>query len=129
MVLQARAGGHHAVQALVRWEPAHFWRHELPRRQELGFPPARALVLVEGPEAADGPVVAASLAAALGPRAALLGPAAMGRGWRIIAKVDDAAEAAMALRPLLAEAARAGSPRLSVDVDPLEVLAPPRPAP
>jgi primosomal protein N' (replication factor Y) (superfamily II helicase) len=129
MVLQARAGGHHAVQALVRWEPVHFWRHELPRRLELGFPPARALILVEGPEEGDGPVAAKRLAAALGPGAELLGPAAMGRGWRIIAKVDDAAVAAMAVRPLLAEAAKAGTPRLSVDIDPLEVLAPARPAP
>jgi hypothetical protein len=50
----------------------------------------------------------------------------MGRGWRIIAKVEDAESAARALRPLLAEASRAGSPRLSVDVEPLEVLATPR---
>jgi primosomal protein N' (replication factor Y) len=128
MVLQARAGGHHAVQALVRWEPVHFWRHELPRRRELGFPPARSLVLVEGPEEAEGPAVAAALAAALGPGAELLGPAGMGRGWRIIAKVDDPAQAALALRPLLAEATRSGSPRLSIDVDPLEVLAAPRSA-
>jgi hypothetical protein len=47
----------------------------------------------------------------------------MGRGWRIIAKVDDAAAAALALRPVLAEASRTGRPRLAVDVDPLEVLA------
>jgi hypothetical protein len=33
------------------------------------------------------------------------------------------------VRPLLAEAAKAGTPRLSVDIDPLEVLAPARPAP
>jgi hypothetical protein len=52
----------------------------------------------------------------------------MGRGWRIIAKVDDAAAAALALRPVLTDASRAGTPRLSVDVDPLEVLAPPRAA-
>jgi primosomal protein N' (replication factor Y) (superfamily II helicase) len=128
MVLQARAGGHHAVQALVRWDADHFWRHELPRRAELGFPPARALVLVEGPDEADGPAVMDALAAALGPRAELLGPAAMGRGWRIIAKVDDAHAAARALRPLLAESTRTGSPRCSADIDPLEVLTATRPA-
>jgi primosomal protein N' (replication factor Y) len=129
MVLQARDGGHHAVQTLVRWEPSHFWRHELPRRAELGFPPARALVLVEGPEPDDGTAAYELLTAALGPRAELLGPAGMGRGWRIIAKVDDAAAAAAALRPVLTEASRAGTPRLAVDVDPLEVLAPPRARP
>jgi primosomal protein N' (replication factor Y) len=126
LVLQTRHGGHHAVQALVRWDPEFFWRHELPRRVELGFPPARRLVLVEGPEPGEATAAMAALAAALGPKVELLGPAAMGRGWRIIAKVEDAESAARALRPLLAEASRAGSPRLSVDVEPLEVLATPR---
>jgi primosomal protein N' (replication factor Y) (superfamily II helicase) len=126
LVLQTRHGGHHAVQALVRWDPEFFWRHELPRRVELGFPPARRLVLVEGPEPAEADAALAALAAALGPKVELLGPAAMGRGWRIIAKVEDAESAARALRPLLAEASRAGSPRMSVDVEPLEVLASPR---
>jgi primosomal protein N' (replication factor Y) (superfamily II helicase) len=126
LVLQTRHGGHHAVQALVRWDPEFFWRHELPRRVELGFPPARRLVLVEGPEPAEATAALAALAAALGPKVELLGPAAMGRGWRIIAKVEDAESAARALRPLLAEASRAGSPRMSVDVEPLEVLASPR---
>ncbi|HXP14337.1 MAG TPA: hypothetical protein VN907_03420, partial [Actinomycetes bacterium] len=126
LVLQTRHGGHHAVQALVRWDPEFFWRHELPRRVELGFPPARRLVLVEGPEPAEADAAMAALATALGPKVELLGPAAMGRGWRIIAKVEDAESAARALRPLLAEASRAGSPRMSVDVEPLEVLASPR---
>jgi primosomal protein N' (replication factor Y) len=126
LVLQTRSGGHHAVQALVRWDPEFFWRHELPRRVELGFPPARRLVLVEGPEPEEAPAALAALAAALGPKVELLGPAAMGRGWRIIAKVEDAESAARALRPLLTEASRAGGPRMSVDVEPLEVLAAPR---
>ena len=126
LVLQTRHGGHHAVQALVRWDPEFFWRHELPRRVELGFPPARRLVLVEGPEPGEATAAMAALSAALGPKVELLGPAAMGRGWRIIAKVEDAESAARSLRPLLAEASRAGSPRMSVDVEPLEVLATPR---
>ena len=126
LVLQTRHGGHHAVQALVRWDPEFFWRHELPRRVELGFPPARRLVLVEGPEPGEATEAMAALAGALGPKVELLGPAAMGRGWRIIAKVEDAESAARALRPLLAEASRAGGPRMSVDVEPLEVLATPR---
>jgi primosomal protein N' (replication factor Y) (superfamily II helicase) len=126
LVLQTRHGGHHAVQALVRWDPEFFWRHELPRRVELGFPPARRLVLVEGPEPEEAEAAMTGLAAALGPKVELLGPAAMGRGWRIIAKVEDAESAARALRPLLTEASRAGGPRLSVDVEPLEVLAAPR---
>jgi primosomal protein N' (replication factor Y) len=126
LVLQTRAGGHHAVQALVRWDPEFFWRHELPRRVELGFPPARRLILVEGPAPEEADAALAALAAALGPKVELLGPAAMGRGWRIIAKVEDAESAARALRPTLIEASRAGGPRMSVDVEPLEVLAAPR---
>ncbi len=126
MVVQTSDPGHHAVQALVRWDPAFFWRHELPRRVELGFPPARRLLLFEGAEPLQAPVAAALLAKALGAKAELLGPAAMGRGWRIIAKVEDAEAAARALRPALAEASRSGGPRMSVDVEPLEVLAAPR---
>src|SRR6266540_4218925 len=67
-VLQAREGGHHAVQALVRWDPAFFWRHELPRRVELGFPPARRLVLVEGQELDEAPAAMTALQDALGLR-------------------------------------------------------------
>jgi primosomal protein N' (replication factor Y) len=126
LVLQTRHGGHHAVQALVRWDPEFFWRHELPRRVELRFPPARRLVLAEGPLPEEAAAARAALAGALGPKAELLGPAAMGRGWRIIAKVEDAEWAARALRPVLAEASRSGGPRMSVDVEPLEVLAAPR---
>ena len=98
LVLQTRHGGHHAVQALVRWDPDLLWRHELPRRVELGFP-ARRLVLVEGPEPGEATAAMAALAAALGPKVELLGPAAMGRGWRIIAKVEDAESAARACAP------------------------------
>jgi primosomal protein N' (replication factor Y) (superfamily II helicase) len=126
LLLQTSDPGHHAVQALVRWDPAYFWRHELPRRVELGFPPARRLVLAEGAEPGEAEAARALLARALGPKAELLGPAAMGRGWRIIAKVEDAEAAARALRPVLAEASRVGGPRMSVDVEPLEVLAAPR---
>jgi primosomal protein N' (replication factor Y) (superfamily II helicase) len=126
LVLQTRHGGHHAVQALVRWDPEFFWRHELPRRVELHFPPARRLLLAEGPLPEEAAAARSALAAALGPKAELLGPAAMGRGWRIIAKVEDAEWAARALRPVLTEASRTGGPRMSVDVEPLEVLAAPR---
>jgi primosomal protein N' (replication factor Y) (superfamily II helicase) len=126
MLVQTSDPGHHAIQALVRWDPGFFWRHELPRRVELGFPPARRLLLFEGAAPGEAPAAGALVAAALGPKAELLGPAAMGRGWRIIAKVEDAEAAARALRPALAEASRSGGPRMSVDVEPLEVLAAPR---
>ena len=79
--------------------------------------------MAEGPEPAEAADALAAMQAALGPGTELLGPAAMGRGWRIIAKVSDAESAARALRPMLAEASRSGGPHLSVDVEPLEVLA------
>lgn len=126
VLVQTSDPGHHAIQALVRWDPAFFWRHELPRRIELGFPPARRLLLFEGAEPGEAAAASALVAGALGLKAELLGPAAMGRGWRIIAKVEDAEAAARALRPALAEASRSGGPRMSVDVEPLEVLAAPR---
>ena len=42
LVLQTRHGGHHAVQALVRWDPEFFWRHELPAPGRAGLPPGPA---------------------------------------------------------------------------------------
>lgn len=126
MVLQARAGSHHAVQALVRWDPEWFWKMELPRREELQFPPARQLLLLEGPEPERAQAVIERVTALLGDGVELLGPMPMGRGWRLLIKVADAGAAAVLLRPLLAETSRRAGGRLAVDVRPLEALARPR---
>ena len=68
----------------------------------------------------------AALAAALGPKVELLGPAEMGQRLAYHRQGRGRRVGGQSVRPLLVEASRAGGPRMSVDVEPLEVLAVPR---
>jgi primosomal protein N' (replication factor Y) len=52
LVLQTRLPGHEVVQAALHADPARVARREVARREQLGFPPARALAVVSGPPAA-----------------------------------------------------------------------------
>lgn len=117
MVLQTRDPGHHAVQALVRWDPDGFWAAEAPRRAQLGFPPARSLVRVESPPAdADG--VGTELRDALPAADELLGPSPEGE-W--IVKAADLPATTDALYPLRQRWDR-DSRGVRVDVDPSSAL-------
>ena len=91
--LQTRHGGHHAVQALVRWDLSVLLRHDCTRRVELGFPPARRLVLDRGPSgrasAGHGHALALPASGPLGSscsarrRWAEAGASSPGRGRRV----------------------------------------------
>jgi len=48
VVVHTRDPGDPAIQALVRWDPWHFHRAELRRRQEGGFPPGHPVFRVLG---------------------------------------------------------------------------------
>lgn len=73
IVLQTTTPDHHAVQALVRWDPDGFWAVEVRRRAELGFPPATSLIAVTAPPA-EAASARAELTAALPAADDLLGP-------------------------------------------------------
>lgn len=48
VLVQTKAPADPAIQALVRWDPWHFHRHELRRREEAGFPPGYPVFRVLG---------------------------------------------------------------------------------
>jgi primosomal protein N' (replication factor Y) len=117
MIIQTRQPADPAVQALVRWDPAWFWRGEAVRRAELGYPPARVLMYVDVPadQAAD---MAKLIEAALPADDELTGPDLDGR---IGVKSADPRGTLSALDPLRRRWSREGV-RLSVDVDPVPAL-------
>lgn len=50
VVVQTREPEHHAVTALLRWDPAGFWADEVERRRTLGWPPHATLVRITAAE-------------------------------------------------------------------------------
>jgi len=120
IVLQTREPAAPAVQALVRWDPEGFWRDELERRAELGWPPHAWLVRLDtGAKNPTEPAVAAAIAAEV--RAALsadevLGPDLDGA---LLVKSRNLRGTLDALTPLRHGWGRR-SASVRVDVDPVE---------
>lgn len=115
IVLQTREPAHHAVQALVRWDPEGFWQREAPRRAELGYPPAAWLLRFATPDAGTAADVAAALRAALPAGDDVLGPD-LDHG--LIVKSGDLRGTLAGLTPLRHGWDKA-SRKVRVDVDPL----------
>ena len=114
VVLQSRDPGHHAVQALVRWDAPGFWAAELPWRQELRYPPVAHLVRITGPRT-TAREVAAEVSAALPDGDDLLGPDPEGS---CLVKTGALRGTLDALGPLRAEWSRADA-KVRIDVDPV----------
>ncbi|HEX2027345.1 MAG TPA: hypothetical protein VHF25_05040, partial [Nitriliruptorales bacterium] len=119
VVVQTRDPGHHAVQALVGWDPGGFWRAELPRRAELRFPPAAHAVRLDVGVGVEQ--VVRELSAALPQADALLGPRPAGNRSGLLIKSADRGATLTVLRPLRAAWSRDGLD-VRVDVDPVDVL-------
>jgi primosomal protein N' (replication factor Y) len=125
VVVQSQNPGHAALDAVVKQDPAVFYRPELKFRAELGYPPFRrlALITVTGN---DRDARAALVGAALKqmPRLTVY-PATPDRRQnvrRIVVKGERDLPAL--LQAAIGEAARAGGPRsrgiIDVEVDPVE---------
>lgn len=114
LVLQTRDPRHHAVQALVRWDPDGFWEREAGRRAELGYPPSRSLIKLSAPPALAADV-AAALRAGLPAADDLLGPDPSGA---VLVKSADLRGTLQALTPLRHRWAKADA-KVRVDVDPV----------
>jgi primosomal protein N' (replication factor Y) len=54
VLLHTRHPGHHAIQALVQWEPLRFLAAEAARRMEAGFPPGHPVYRIDGSTGLDG---------------------------------------------------------------------------
>jgi primosomal protein N' (replication factor Y) (superfamily II helicase) len=112
--LQTREPGNPAVQALVRWDPEGFWRREAPRRAELRYPPAAALVRLTVPPK-DAARAAAELREVLPPGDDLLGP---GPDGAALVKTGDLHGTLSALTPLR-HAWSKDDRKIRIDVDPV----------
>lgn len=114
-IVQTRQPTHPAVQALVRWDAAGFWRGEAERRAELGYPPSRVLIHLD---AANADVVAEAVRAALPRDDQLSGP---DMGGRLLVKSSDPRGTLSALDPLRRRWST-DDVRVTVDVDPVPAL-------
>jgi primosomal protein N' (replication factor Y) len=112
IIVQTRQPTHPAVQALVRWDAAGFWRGEAERRAELGYPPSRVLIHLD---AADADAVAGAVGAALPDGDQLSGPDVDGR---LLVKSSDPRGTLSALGPVR-RTWSSDDVRVTVDVDPV----------
>lgn len=117
VVVQTRHPDDRVVQALVRWDPDGFWRHEARTRAELRFPPAAVAVRIRAPtEAADE--VAERLRGRLPDGDRVVGPAGEDGQAAFLLKCDRRPPALAALAEIRRELSAAGTD-LWVDVDPV----------
>lgn len=118
VVVQTRLPDHPAIRALVAWDPGAFWRAEVSRRGELGFPPVgHALRIDAGAEPAR---VRGDLSAGLPDEDVLLGPVPEDGRYGFLVKSVDRTATVAALRPLREAWSRDGLD-VRIDVDPVDV--------
>jgi len=110
LLVQTSLPRHEVLDAALHADPGRLAASEARRREELGFPPARALALVSGPGAAE--LVAALAGGGAADGVEVLGPA----DDRWLLRADTHRE----LCDALARAPRP-SQRVRVEVDPLRV--------
>jgi primosomal protein N' (replication factor Y) len=115
-LVQTREPEHHAVQAFTRGSYRYFLEHELPFREETGYPPFGVVVRVELPP--HGVEDLARLVRPAGGEVVGALPAPSGRGR------SSALVRARSLGPLLdpLRAFAAAEPRARIDVDPVDVI-------
>lgn len=118
VVVQTREPGHHAVRALVHWDPGGFWREEARRRAELRFPPAAYAIRLE--VRSDGRRVASDLRGVLPSSDQVLGPRPLGDRSGLLIKSSDRSATLAALTPLRVAWSYEGLD-VRVDVDPIDV--------
>lgn len=118
VVVQTREPEHHALQALVRWDPGGFWRHERERRAELRWPPVADAIRIDAVD--PGGDVAEDLTGALPPGDVVLGPVPRGDRATYLVKAADRRATVAALAPLRHAWSKAGRD-VRVDVDPVDV--------
>ncbi len=123
VVVDARDPDHHALRALVAWDPDVFWDVELRTRAAVRLPPAVAVVRLEVRPGGRGsvPDVRAEVGPILADGDELAGPLALDAGadaWFL--RTGDRARALAALAPVRSRWSRAGAD-VRVDVDPVSL--------
>ena len=131
MIIQTFAPSHPVFTSLVSGDAAQFYRTELAAREQFGYPPSRPLVnLILAADQDDAAREAAMrLADALAPFGEVLGPSpapiARRRGryrWQILVKGLSESDGRRALATLLAQWKLPRAMKLTVDVDPVDLL-------
>ncbi len=131
MLIQTFAPTHPALRAVQTQDARSFYREQLAARQRAGYPPFRTLInlVVSGVDGASVRAAAEHLGALLAKEGDVLGPSPAPRGrvreqvrWQLLIK--DAPDGSM--RPRLRELQTAASlprgVRLTIDVDPVDLL-------
>lgn len=118
VVVQTRIPEHPAIRALVTWDPGAFWRAEVGRRGELGFPPVGHAIRLDA--ASDADRVRADLTTSLPDADVVLGPVPEDGRYGFLVKSRDRGATVTALRPLREAWSKDGLD-VRVDVDPVDV--------
>lgn len=130
-VVQTFSPQHPVMQALRRGEQDVFYRRELAGRQRFGYPPFRTLInlIVTGSAEDDARGVADALADGLRPVADVLGPSPAplpkrrGRTrYQVLVKDGEDGAARQALPGLLATLTMPRTVKVTIDVDPVDLL-------
>jgi primosomal protein N' (replication factor Y) (superfamily II helicase) len=123
VVVETRDPEHHALRALVDWDPSAFWKAERQLRGAVRLPPVGRVVRLEvrrgegrGESGAKG-----RLRSQLAPGDDLLGPLPAEGGWEAyLVRCQDPAATLAALLPLREDLSRRGV-ELRVDVEPVDL--------
>lgn len=130
-VVQTFTPQHPVMQALRRGDQDFFYRRELAGRQRFGYPPFRTLInlLVTGSAPEEARAIADALAGGLQSTADVLGPSPAPlpkrRGrvrWQVLVKDTDDGAARRALSALLATMTIPRTLKVTIDVDPVDLL-------
>lgn len=131
MIIQTFAPSHPLFTAVATADAARFYQSELKAREQFGYPPSRPLINLILTGAEEGAIreVAGRLADALASSGEVLGPSpapiARVRGrhrWQILVKELPASRARQVLAGVLATWKLPRTVKLTVDVDPVNVL-------
>ncbi len=131
MIIQTFAPSHPALRAVARGESLAFYRAELAARRRTGYPPFRTLInlLVTGPHADAVSTAAQQIAAAVRDYGEVLGPSPAPRArirggvrWQVLVKEEAPAPLRQRLRELQTTPPFPRGVRLTVDVDPVDLL-------
>jgi primosomal protein N' (replication factor Y) (superfamily II helicase) len=131
MIIQTFAPSHPVFTALVSGDATRFYRAELAAREQFGYPPSRPLINLILTADRDEAVREAAMrfAGALAPFGEVLGPSpapiARRRGryrWQILVKGLPESDGRRALATLLAQWKLPRAVKLTIDVDPVDLL-------
>jgi primosomal protein N' (replication factor Y) len=118
LMVQTSQPQHPVLAALRRGDPIEFLESELAKREELGFPPAGELIVVEVRD--GGSDSDTLLREAVGSEASVYGPASAPRGSRWLIQGDRLSMVRTRLRPVVQRLRDAGA-AVRIDADPLDL--------